>query len=175
MDAIEAVGKSLREIIPITYENLAGLFEAADQHWGWFSQYWHAPSQIGPLRLSFEFGDLDERNERQAIRELLEEIKHIELVSIILRFIRPDQYGILSPPVERVLNVRWGSDAVETYVNYLRDLRAIRREVGFSRVADADMALWVLHAKCFGVNQGTINSEDTTTAIHFCLGFEQRI
>jgi hypothetical protein len=154
MDAIEVVGKSLREINPITYENLAGLFEAADQHWGWFSQYWYVPSQAGPLRFSFEFGDLDDRNERQAIRELLEEIKHIELVSIILRFIRSDQYGILSPPVERVLNVGWGSDAVETYVNYLRDLRAIRREVGFPKVADADMALWVLHAKCFGGESG---------------------
>jgi len=49
-----------------------------------------------------------------------------------------------------VLDVRRGSDAVETYIYYLGDLRTIREQYGFSRAADADMALWVLHEKCFG-------------------------
>lgn len=46
--------------------------------------------------------------------------------------------------------MRRGSDAVETYRNYLSDLREIADACGFDRTADADMALWVLHEKCFG-------------------------
>ena len=100
--------------------------------------------------MSFRLCDLDQKNEKQAIRELLEELRQIELVSIVLRFAKPDAYGILSPPVERALNVAWESESVETYLNYLGNLRTVCEVVPFVRVADADMALWVLHAKYFG-------------------------
>lgn len=71
-------------------------------------------------------------------------------MSIILRFVRPEHYGIISPPVERILEVRRGSNAVGTYLNYIGDLRKIKEHYHFERVADADMALWVLHERCFG-------------------------
>jgi len=51
------------------------------------------------------------------VAALLEVFKSVELVSIILRFVKPEHYGIISPPVERVLDVQRGSDAVETYLN----------------------------------------------------------
>lgn len=149
LQAIECAAESLREKCPLSFEDLDELFHTAQQHW-WFADFWHVPQKDGQLSLSFRLCDLDENNEKQAIRELLEELKQIELVSIVLRFARPGSYGILSPPVERVLNVAWGSDSVETYLNYLRNLRAICKVVPFARVADADMALWVLHAKYFG-------------------------
>jgi hypothetical protein len=34
----------------------------------------------------------------------------------------------------------------------LTDLRQIQKKYGFDRVADVDMALWVLHEKCFGTH-----------------------
>ena len=104
---------------------------------------------------TFDFHQLSKNNEdthkeRAVINDLLLAFRSIELVSIILRFIRPESFGILSPPVERVLDVRRGSGAVETYINYLRDLRKIRDHYeGLPRAADADKALWVLHEKCF--------------------------
>ena len=52
--------------------------------------------------------------------------------------------------MERVLDVRRGSDAIETYINYLNDLRRVKAHYGFARVADADMVLWVVHEKCYG-------------------------
>ncbi len=88
--------------------------------------------------------------EAPLITGLMDVFKSIELVSIILRFVRPEHYGIISLPVERVLDVRRGSEAIETYQNYLADLRAVRFHYGFKRTADADMALWVLHERCFG-------------------------
>jgi hypothetical protein len=98
---------------------------------------------------TFDFKRLP-NNETKLIRELLKVLRSIDLVSIILRFVRPDQYGVISPPVERVLDLRRGSDAVQTYCFYLDDLRRITKNFGLRRTADADMALWVLHEKCFG-------------------------
>jgi hypothetical protein len=125
----------------------------------WFERYWVLPSSadVDPHleHKSFDFHQLSKNNEdtpkeRAVINDLLSAFRSIELVSIILRFIRPESFGILSPPVERVLDVRRGGDAVETYINYLRDLRKIRENIpGLLRAADADKALWVLHEKCF--------------------------
>lgn len=149
-EAVELMGERLRETFPIRFSDLHVLFQACQQNNWWFDKYWDLPTKTGPLGLSIPFGELDAGVEAQVIRELLEDLKHIELVSIVLRFVRPDQYGILSPPVQQVLNVSWGSDAVQTYVNYLQNVRELQAEVGFDRVADVDKALWVLHAKCFG-------------------------
>lgn len=149
MQAIERAAEGLKEKFPLKFEDLDELFQNAQRHW-WFADFWHVPQKEGQLSLSFRLCDLDENNEKQAIRELVKELRQIELVSIVLRFARPDTYGILSPPVERVLNVAWGSDSIETYLNYIGNLRAICKVVPFARVADADMALWVLHAKYFG-------------------------
>src|SRR6185312_6184540 len=84
------------------------------------------------------------------IGSLLEVFKSIELVSIILRFVRPEDYGIISSPVERVLDSRRESNRVATYLAYLKDLRKVASNYGFRRAADADVALLMLHEKCFG-------------------------
>lgn len=107
-----------------------------------------------PTEKYFHFHQLSKNNENspkegEVIRDLLGAFRHIELVSIILRFIRPESFGILSPPVEHVLALSRGKDHVETYRHYLHNLRAIRNEYEFDTAADADMALWVLEHKCY--------------------------
>lgn len=151
LPAIERAVKHLQRNTPLTYQDLR-YFESPD-HW-WFKQFWLFPPEhdVAPALNSrtFNFWQLQDGNERATITALLDIFRSVDLVSIILRFIRPDRYGILSPPVERVLDVRRCSDGVETYMNYLSNLRAIRQQYGFTRAADADMALWVLHERCFG-------------------------
>jgi hypothetical protein len=129
-----------------------------DNRW-WFKRYWVLPTaddveqDLGEAR--FDFHQLSQGNEgspteRHTLERLVSIFRSVELVSIILRFIKPDSFGILSPPVERVLDVRRGSSGVDTYLHYLRDLRSIRDHYpGLPRAADADMALWVLHERCF--------------------------
>jgi hypothetical protein len=135
---------------PLTYDDLRD-FESP-RNWE-FQTYWVFPPEhhVTPelKRSKFNFWRLPEK-ENSLVASLLDVFKSIELVSIILRFVRPEHYGIISPPVERILDVRRGSDAVETYLNYIKDLRAIAEHYHFERVADADMALWVLHERCFG-------------------------
>ena len=150
MAAIEASVARLRDGSALTYEDLKN-FESPS-HWE-FKTWWVFPPEqhVSPelRRRVFNFRDLP-HDEGGVIASLLEVFKSIELVSIILRFIRPEHYGIISPPVERILDVRRESDAVQTYLNYLNDLRKVARHYHFQRVADADAALWVLHERCFG-------------------------
>ena len=152
LPAIEQAVSSLRNSKkPLTFSQLHYFMNPS--HW-WFERYWVWPPEehVGPGlgKIRFNLRELSARNEKEVIRQLLDVFKSIELASIILRFIHPKNYGILSTPVERVLNIPRGLDAVETYLNYLDDLRAITRHYNFKRSADADMALWVLHEKCFG-------------------------
>ena len=149
LDAIENDVSHLRDR-KLTYQDLT--FFVTKERW-WFEKFWVFPpeSQISPAlkRRKYNFWRLPNR-ESEVIASLYEVFRSIELVSIILRFIKPESYGIISPPVEQILDVRRGSDAKETYINYLADLRRIKAHYGFARVADIDMALWVVHEKCYG-------------------------
>ena len=150
--AVEEEVRGLRRKVELTYRDLR--FFESSEHW-WFKRYWVFPpeSNVAPaLRgIKFDFWNLSEEDEAGPIRQLLYIFKSIELVSIILRFIRPDNYAIFSSPIQRMLDIRRGHEPVETYVNYLSDVRVIRTHYGFSRVADVDMALWILHERCYGI------------------------
>ncbi len=130
--SIERKVADLRRQSPLTYKDLKN-FESPE-HWR-FTRFWVFPpeEQLGPALkgVTFDFWNLPGKKEENLIRELLHAFKAIELVSIILRFIRPENYAIFSSPTERLLDSRRGRDPVETYVNYLTDLRSIRKQYGF--------------------------------------------
>src|SRR5712692_5568669 len=144
---VEASVAQLRGQKSLTYDDLR-IFESPDQVW--FQRYWVLPPEHHVTqalkRRSFDFRSLP-KEEEALIPSLVEVFKSIELVSIILRFVKPENYGIISPPVERILDVRRGSDAVKTYLNYVQDLREVAGKYHFKRAADTDMALWVLHER----------------------------
>ncbi|MFQ5700324.1 MAG: hypothetical protein ACE5HU_00585 [Acidobacteriota bacterium] len=132
-----------------SYRDLAAI---QDQRFWDFRQFWRFPDQgdirreIDQDRLAglFECLPLDEA---EVIERLHAAFKYIQNVSVVLRFVHPDHYGILSPPVEKILEVRRGRTESDTYLNYLDDLRALRDHHGLARAADADMALWVLQER----------------------------
>jgi len=152
--SVEERVRHLRRSTPLTYADLK-YFESPE-HW-WFRRYWVFPpkDRIEPAleKETFDFWNLPESNEAGTIRRLLYIFKSIELVSIILRFIRPEHYAIYSSPIQYMLDIRHGRENVETYLKYLGNMREIEKRYGFVRVADVDMALWVLHEKCFGQHQ----------------------
>jgi len=158
--AIESDVAKLRNRRPLTYDDLR-YFESP-RNWE-FSTWWAFPPEhlVTPelKRREFNFWRLP-KQEQSLIKSLLDVFKSIEIVSIILRFVRPEHYGIISPPVERILGVRRGSNAAETYLNYIGDLRKIAEHYHLVRVADADMALWVLHERLFGSKQDQATRED---------------
>lgn len=111
--------------------------------------YWPSRSEVESILEStdWDFGTLPEKEE-QVIDDLLGTFCRIELVSVILRFVVPEHYGILSPPVEKILGIgpfRRHSERYLAYLNSLREIRDDKRR--FTRkwsAAEVDMALWVL-------------------------------
>lgn len=92
-----------------------------------------------PVGISHLEKDADRK---QAVRDLFDQVHHIEVTSLVFRFVRPDEFGILSPPVAFILNVVPGRDSVETYERYCKILRELKDYYDLDRVADVDMALW---------------------------------
>lgn len=82
--------------------------------------------------------------EHELVARLFEAFRQIEPVSVVLRFIDPRRFGIMSSPVQTVLGIRHRRKATATYEAYLKSLRHIREERCFDNVADVEMALWTL-------------------------------
>ena len=78
------------------------------------------------------------------VPRLLKVLRHIGPVSVVLRFIDPKNYGILSPPVEKILEIGPAHRSLDKYQSFVFDLRRIRDLRDFESVAGVDMALWVM-------------------------------
>ena len=84
------------------------------------------------------------RREHELVAGLFDVFRHIEPASMVLRFLCPERYGIMSSPVASILGVRPRRKQPDTYFAYLNSLREIANTRGLKRVADVEMALWAL-------------------------------
>ncbi len=95
------------------YQDLS-YFESPE-HW-LFQRFWIFPpeNRIEPelKGITFDFWNLSAKDEADVVRKLLYIFKSIELVSIILRSIQPDDYVILSSPTQHLLEIRTGRDQI---------------------------------------------------------------
>ena len=82
--------------------------------------------------------------DEELIKILYRSFSQIEPVSIVMRFIFPERFGIISYPVAALLGVRPSPRATATYEAYFKSLREIGGSHGIKRAADVDMALWAL-------------------------------
>lgn len=107
--------------------------------------YWPSRAEIESILdpAKWDFWNLPKR-EDQAIAALIDVFRQIEPASVVLRFIVPDHYGILSPPVETILGLGPYPSHQDRYKAYLQNLRALQHDRGLASAATADMALWVL-------------------------------
>jgi hypothetical protein len=134
----------------LTYRKIKELKKR--KYWD-FSNFWMIPSWLmcwGKLKATKGLFKLlpDTDNERNAAIILYDIFKNIEVVSVILRLVDPENYGIISPPVRCALGLKAKDNYVDEYLDYLSVLRMYAREYEFRRVADADIALWTLVEKC---------------------------
>jgi len=148
-DSMEAIFKGLKGTDnPLSYRMIKRL--TSRKYWI-FEDYWLVPN-FWKLWRSLKktkglFQEFPE-NEQQATEVLYSIFKNIEVASIILRFVDPQNFGVISPPVRYALRQSAKETYVEEYLDYLSTLRSYAREYGFARVADADMALWALMENC---------------------------
>ena len=144
--SIEDAAKDIRSRGQLTYDDIEMI--RAENVWNAnVFGYWPPQSDVEPDLKSINFGIGNLRKkEKTVISSLLRVFRQIEPVSVILRFISPEDFGILSPPVEKVLGLGPLRNHTDRYRAYLRSLRKIKddKDRGFDTVADVDMALWVL-------------------------------
>jgi hypothetical protein len=82
---------------------------------------------------------------KKAISLMYRRFLHIEVVSVILRFVDPQNYAIISPPVEKFFSLQPKEDHVEYYLNYLNLLKKTAKHYQLPRgLADVDMGIWSL-------------------------------
>ena len=142
--AIEKLAARIRERGILIYADIEAITDARLWAGGKFWQW--------PTREEFE-----ERAEHQAVdvstlpkgkgaivKRLLTIFRNIEPVSVVLRFVDPQSFGILSPPVEKLLEIGPTHHPDRKYLRYIDDLRDLRDQRGFKTAAEVDMALWVL-------------------------------
>ena len=151
---IEEQLKGVRSSKRLSYEDLEKIRNSEVWNADDFG-YWPAPSEIRQRLTSeqWDFWNLP-RNEDRVVQQLLDIFRQVELVSVILRFVVPEHYGIISPPVENVLGIGPFADRAKKYKRYLECIREIRdSRRGLSTAAQVDMALWVLQV---GVLEGLL-------------------
>jgi len=117
-----------------------------EEHTAWnYPQWWPRLSSqfTHSVALPADFGDA--QSKKVAIQRLHDALKHIEVISVVLRFLCPEEFGILSPPVASLLNLvpLQNKDEIDYYLRYLSVLADLREHYKvFERIADVDMALW---------------------------------
>ena len=162
LTAVEQASARIRSSRRLTFDDIQLI--ADSPHWN-PRKFWRWPPAHeieAALTQPWDFWHLPKYEER-IIPKLLEVFKFIEPVSVLLRFIVPEHYGILSPPVEKALEVVPAATPVAKYLHYLRDLRTLRDSRGFSTAAEVDMALWVLQR---GVLSGILPDSAPLAAAH---------
>ena len=148
---IEKLASGIRSSRTLTYENIRQITDV--KLWG-AEQFWQWPTreEFEARLRQYPIDDLwhVKKKERAIVHQLLNIFRHIEPVSVLMRFLYPDHFGILSPPVEKLLEVSPSSSPLEKYLGYVKDLREIKDYCrakdycDFSSVAQVDMAIWTL-------------------------------
>jgi hypothetical protein len=134
----------LRKGSALSYEDLEAISDAKLFP---FLKYWMWPyrSQIEKKLEATKgwFKDLP-KDEERIIQGLDKIFKNIALVSIILRFARPDIYAIYSIPVLQILRIERGRNDVEEYLNYIHEIRVLRSCFGVETTAEVDGIVWAI-------------------------------
>ncbi len=139
----------------LTYEHLVKI--SNKDIWP-FHRWWRWPTKdqideklvetAGLFKILNELPQVHEERmdkERKIIEILYYNIfKHLELVSIVLRFIDEENYAIYSPPIAFFINSPRGYSYSFEYLNFLKELRKYRDIYQLEKVAYVDMFLWAL-------------------------------
>jgi hypothetical protein len=115
-----------------------------------FKKYWMWPAkeqierQLENTKGLFIDPAWKETADVKIIRELSAIFRNISLVSIVVRFVWPEYYAIYSRPPLKILRIERGSNDVEEYMNYIREMRLLRASFGVEETADVDIIVWTI-------------------------------
>ena len=125
-----------------------------------FGRYWPKPHEKElnkalsrqPLRLAPITGD-----GRELVERLLSVFHNLGQVSLILRFVHAETFGIFSTPIVNVLQIH-RPRTVDLYLDFCNELWVWKEHFGMASVAETEMALWTFHEQAT-ISQQTRQSE----------------
>jgi hypothetical protein len=112
-----------------------------------FGHYWPKPNEkeldqiLRKTRLVLGPSPVDPR---ELVRRALDVLHSIGIVSLLLRFVHPDRYGVFSTPIMNLLQVH-RPRTIDLYLAYCEELRAWKEHFRMESVADTETALWTYH------------------------------
>ena len=151
LEAVERAVARAKSSRTLPYSVIATIVESP--HFGAGKRFWQWPTKA-ELEAAMEGQTLDlwnlPKNERAVLKKLRGVLKTFDTASVVLRFVVPKHYGILSSPVEHALGIQPAAESIDRYLNYVKDLRLIRDKRGFDTAAQVDQALWTLQLGVLG-------------------------
>jgi hypothetical protein len=120
-----------------------------------FGRYWPRPNEkeldqiLKKSRLVLGPAPVDPR---ELVRRALSVLQGIGMVSLVLRFVHPDRYGVFSTPIMNLLQVH-RPRTIDLYLAYCDELRAWKEHFRMDSVADTETALWTYHELVAGEAQ----------------------
>lgn len=109
-----------------------------------FARYWAAPESRALdatlSRVRLLLAPLPEPPD-PLIQKLLGIFHNIGVVSLVLRFVHPERFGIFSTPVMNLIPLS-ATNAIELYVAFCNELREWQKHFRTDSVAQTEMALW---------------------------------
>lgn len=112
-----------------------------------FARYWPKPNEkeldraLKGQRLMLAPVPADSR---ELVEKLLAVFHNTGIVSLVLRFVHPDRFGIFSTPVVNLLQIHQPT-TVELYLAFCYELREWQKHFRMTSVAETEMALWAYH------------------------------
>ena len=159
---LEDILKKERAGKVLTVDHLELIF--SDRYWH-FRKSWSKPQEHDLEQyvksINKVLNDAGQGFEEQILDISVTFFKNIEVVSIILAFVFPENYGILAPPPEHLLGFRRQSDRIKTLYNYSNQLRRIARHYDMWTF-DVEKALWVIYQLHYNVREF---SEETSNEL----------
>ena len=118
-----------------------------------FGQYWTEPREreLDATLKQVHFYMAPAPSDRELIERLLGVVHNIGIVSLVLRFVHPDRFGVFSTPVVNLLQIHRPS-TVELFMAYCDELREWQKHFKLESVADTSTALWTFHELTKGPN-----------------------
>jgi hypothetical protein len=109
-----------------------------------FGRYWPQPNKkdLDKVLSAKRIGlGLNSQDRGDLVRSLLSIFHNVGVVSIILRFAHPEQFGVFSTPVLYLVQINRAA-TVDLYLAYCEELAAWAKRFGIPTVAETEMAIW---------------------------------
>jgi hypothetical protein len=111
-----------------------------------FARYWARPAEreLDEILKKQRLYLAPIASDRDVVRSLLGVLHNTGIVSLVLRFVHPEYFGVFSTPVVNLLLMHRPS-TVDLYLAFCEELREWQKRFRLASVAETELGLWTFH------------------------------